>query len=161
LAFHASINNPFGKPALFQLLRQFDSLHREKKNISIGFIGYPNVGKSSIINTLKRKAVCKAAPIPGETRNWQYVALTKRIYLIDCPGVVNDATGHDTETDKVLKSVIRAEKIEEPLEHVNGILEKAKKEYLQKLYRVKEWEDCEDFVTQVAINFGKLRKVTF
>ena len=108
---------------------------------------------------MKRRAVCKAAPIPGETKIWQYVALTKRIYLIDCPGVVNDSTGHDSETDKVLKSVIRAEKIEDPLEHVAGILAKAKKEYLQKLYRVKEWEDHEDFVTQVANNFGKLKKV--
>jgi len=33
LAFHASITNPFGKPALFQLLRQFDSLHKDKKRI--------------------------------------------------------------------------------------------------------------------------------
>ena len=110
LAFHASITNPYGKPALFQLLRQFDSLHKDKKNISIGFIGYPNVGKSSIINTLKKRAVCKAAPIPGETRVWQYVTLTKRIYLIDCPGVVYE--GDQTETDKVLKGVVRAEKIE-------------------------------------------------
>jgi len=38
---------------------------KDKKTISIGFIGYPNVGKSSIINTLKRKAVCKVAPIAG------------------------------------------------------------------------------------------------
>jgi nuclear GTP-binding protein len=110
---------------------------------------------------LKRKAVCKAAPIPGETKNWQYVTLTKRIYLIDCPGVVNDATGHDTDTDKVLKSVIRAEKLQEPVEYIQGILDKAKKEYLQKLYRVQEWTDYEDFVSQVAINFGKLKKVDF
>ena len=34
-------------------------------------------GKSSVINTLKRKKVCKAAPVPGETRVWQYIALTK------------------------------------------------------------------------------------
>lgn len=159
LAFHASITNPFGKPALFQILRQFDSLHRDKKNISIGFIGYPNVGKSSIINTLKKRAVCKAAPIPGETRVWQYVALTKRIYLIDCPGVVNDSTGHDTETDKVLKAVIRAEKVQEPIEHIPGILAKAKKEYLQKLYKVEDWTDHEDFIGQLAVNYGKLKKV--
>ena len=53
LAFHASITNPFGKGALIQLLRQFQNLHRDKKNISVGFVGYPNVGKSSIINTLR------------------------------------------------------------------------------------------------------------
>ncbi len=157
LAMHASITNPFGKPALFQILRQFDALHKEKKNISVGFIGYPNVGKSSIINTLKKRAVCKAASIPGETRVWQYVTLTKRIYLIDCPGVVYE--GDQTETDKVLKAVIRTEKIEDPIDYIPGILEKAKKEYLQKLYKVENWIDSEDFVSQIAVNYGKLRKV--
>ena len=34
---------------------QFAKLHADKKQISVGFIGYPNVGKSSIINTLKKK----------------------------------------------------------------------------------------------------------
>lgn len=43
-------------------------LHSDKQQISIGFIGYPNVGKSSIINTLKADKVCKTAPIPGETK---------------------------------------------------------------------------------------------
>jgi len=43
-------------------------LHVDKKQISVGFIGYPNVGKSSIINTLRAKKVCKVAPIAGETK---------------------------------------------------------------------------------------------
>lgn len=68
LAFKASIENPFGKGSLIQLLRQFDNFHKDKQNISVGFIGYPNVGKSSIINTLRKKAVCKVAPVPGETK---------------------------------------------------------------------------------------------
>ncbi|KAJ1479395.1 hypothetical protein T484DRAFT_1814348, partial [Baffinella frigidus] len=55
LAFHASINNPFGKGALIQLLRQFGVLHKDKKHTSVGFFGYPNVGKSTIINTLRKK----------------------------------------------------------------------------------------------------------
>jgi tRNA U34 5-carboxymethylaminomethyl modifying GTPase MnmE/TrmE len=68
LAFHASINNSFGKGSLIQLLRQFAQLHSDKKQISVGFIGYPNTGKSSIINTLRNKKVCNVAPIPGETK---------------------------------------------------------------------------------------------
>ena len=133
LAFHASITNPFGKGALIQLLRQFGVLHQDKKQISVGFVGYPNVsrnrrtvraravrvlvsratlshlfvflsrvccclltvvqvGKSSIINTLRKKKVCKAAPIPGETKTWQYITLFKRIFLIDSPGVVYTTT---------------------------------------------------------------------
>lgn len=43
-------------------------LHVDKKQISVGFIGYPNVGKSSIINALKAKKVCNVAPIAGETK---------------------------------------------------------------------------------------------
>ena len=60
LAFHASITNPFGKGSLINLLRQFSKLHADKKQISVSFIGYPNVGKSSIINTLKKKKVLDA-----------------------------------------------------------------------------------------------------
>jgi len=55
LAFHASINHSFGKGSLIQLLRQFQHLHSDKQQISVGFIGYPNVGKSSVINTLREK----------------------------------------------------------------------------------------------------------
>jgi len=94
IAFHAHVEKPFGKGALINLLQQFAKLHQEKQQISVGFIGYPNVGKSSVINTLKKKKVCNVAPIPGETKVWQYVTLMKRIYLIDCPGVVYD-TGDD------------------------------------------------------------------
>lgn len=46
----------------------FPQLHSDKKQISVGFIGYPNVGKSSVINTLRSKKVCNVAPIAGETK---------------------------------------------------------------------------------------------
>lgn len=46
----------------------FEQLHTDKKQISVGFIGYPNVGKSSVINTLRSKKVCNVAPIAGETK---------------------------------------------------------------------------------------------
>lgn len=89
LAFHASLQRPFGKGALIQILRQFQQLHaKDKQQISVGFVGYPNVGKSSVINTLRHKKVCNVAPLPGETKVWQYITLFKRVFLIDCPGVV-------------------------------------------------------------------------
>lgn len=109
------------------LLRQFANLHSDKKQISVGFVGYPfavetleslflwphpnypNVGKSSIINTLRSKKVCKVAPIPGETKIWQYVAMTKKISLIDCPGVVPPED--HTETQTVLRGVVRIENL--------------------------------------------------
>ncbi|KAJ1635094.1 NUC091 domain-containing protein [Pavlovales sp. CCMP2436] len=156
VAFHASITNPFGKGAFINLLRQFGKLHADKKAISVGFIGYPNVGKSSVINTLRKKKVCNVAPIPGETKVWQYITLFKRIYLIDCPGTVMPS--NCSETELVLKGVVRIERIEDCTVHVQGVLERVKKEYVQRTYGIQTWEDHEDFLTQLARKHGKLLK---
>lgn len=156
LAFHASLTNSFGKGALIQLLRQFGKLHADKKQISVGFIGYPNVGKSSIINTLRAKKVCKVAPIAGETKVWQYVTLMRRIFLIDCPGVVYP-TG-DSETDIVLKSVVRVEYLKDPEDHVVEVLKRARSEYIRRTYGVDGWTDHENFLEQLAQRTGKLLK---
>ncbi|XP_041843407.1 nucleolar GTP-binding protein 2 isoform X2 [Melanotaenia boesemani] len=156
LAFHASLTNSFGKGSLIQLLRQFGKLHTDKKQISVGFIGYPNVGKSSVINTLRSKKVCNVAPIAGETKVWQYITLMRRIFLIDCPGVVYPS--EDSESDIVLKGVVQVEKIKNPEEHIGAVLERAKPEYIQKTYRIPTWKSAEDFLEKLALRTGKLLK---
>ncbi|XP_006739871.1 nucleolar GTP-binding protein 2 [Leptonychotes weddellii] len=156
LAFHASLTNPFGKGAFIQLLRQFGKLHTDKKQISVGFIGYPNVGKSSVINTLRSKKVCNVAPIAGETKVWQYITLMRRIFLIDCPGVVYPS--EDSETDIVLKGVVQVEKIKAPEDHIGAVLERAKPEYISKTYKIDSWENAEDFLEKLAFRTGKLLK---
>ncbi|KAK5861944.1 hypothetical protein PBY51_017380 [Eleginops maclovinus] len=156
LAFHASLTNSFGKGSLIQLLRQFGKLHTDKKQISVGFIGYPNVGKSSVINTLRSKKVCNVAPLAGETKVWQYITLMRRIFLIDCPGVVYPS--EDSESDIVLKGVVQVEKIKNPEEHIAAVLERAKPEYIQKTYRIPTWTSAEDFLEKLAFRCGKLKK---
>ncbi|KAL6757853.1 NUC091 domain-containing protein [Haematococcus lacustris] len=157
LAFHASITNPFGKGALLSLLRQLARLRTDKQAISVGFVGYPNVGKSSVINTLRTKKVCKTAPIPGQTKVWQYITLMKRIFLIDCPGVVYNKA-KDSDSDAVLKGVVRVENLEDATEHVTQVLRRVKPEYLKRAYKIKDWTDHEDFLTQLGRVSGKLLK---
>ncbi|KAK7272520.1 hypothetical protein RJT34_29169 [Clitoria ternatea] len=156
LAFHASINKSFGKGSLLSVLRQFARLKRDKQAISVGFVGYPNVGKSSVINTLRTKNVCKVAPIPGETKVWQYITLTKRIFLIDCPGVVYH--NKDSETDVVLKGVVRVTNLKDAADHIGEVLKRVKKEHLQRAYKIKEWDDENDFLLQLCKSTGKLLK---
>ncbi|RPD82762.1 NGP1NT-domain-containing protein [Lentinus tigrinus ALCF2SS1-7] len=165
LAFHASPNHSFGKGSLIQLLRQFSQLHSDKKQISVGFIGYPNVGKSSVINTLKSGKVCNVAPVPGETKVWQYITLTKRIYLIDCPGIV-PTSARDSQTSTVLKGVVRVEALATPSEHIPALMERVKPVYLARTYGVplpdaedpaRGWEP-EAFLDKLARMKGRLLK---
>ena len=156
LAFHASITNAFGKGALISLLRQFGKLHSDKRQISVGVIGYPNTGKSSVINALMGKKAVKAAPVPGETKVWQYLTFMKRIFLIDSPGVVYNVG--DDDVDTVLKGVVRAERLEEPTEIIPTILRRVKKEHVQKQYLLADWKDHVDFLERLAKRNGKLRK---
>ena len=107
------------------------------------------MGKSSIINALKAKKVCNVAPVPGETKVWQYVTLMSNIFLIDCPGVVYP-TGA-TPTDMVLKGVVRVEKVKQPEDYVDAVLERVSKKYLEKTYELKSWESPTDFLEQLAI----------
>lgn len=156
LAFQSSITNPYGKGALITLLRQFGKLHKDKKQISVGLIGFPNVGKSSIINTLRSKKVCNVAPLAGETKVWQYVTLMRKIYLIDCPGIVPPS--HETATDMVLKGAVRTEYLKNPTDYIIPVLERVKREYICKTYRVDDWSTPEDFMEKVARRMGKLLK---
>ncbi|KAJ3506346.1 hypothetical protein NLJ89_g6919 [Agrocybe chaxingu] len=165
IAFHASPNHSFGKGSLIQLLRQFSQLHSDKKQISVGFMGYPNVGKSSVINTLKSNKVCRVAPVPGETKVWQYITLTKRIYLIDCPGIV-PASAHDSQAATVLKGVVRVEALATPSEHIPVLMERVKPIYLSRTYGIdlpnkddptKSWEP-EKFLDELARMKGRLLK---
>ena len=103
-----------------------------------------------------KKAVCKVAPIPGETKVWQYITLTKRIFLIDCPGIVYDQG--ESEADKVLKGVIRAEKLPSPELYIQAILDKVATKHITDIFGINHWTDSEDFINQVAIKTGKLLK---
>ncbi|KAF5281246.1 hypothetical protein FQA39_LY05132 [Lamprigera yunnana] len=156
VAFHASMTHPFGKGSLINLLRQFSKLHLDKKQISVGFIGYPNVGKSSVINTLRSKKVCKVAPIAGETKVWQYITLMRKIYLIDCPGVVYPSA--ETDAEKVLKGVVRVELVKTPEDYIDAVLQRVRVEYLTKTYRVSDWKDSNEFLEKLAFRTGKLLK---
>ncbi|KAI5637099.1 hypothetical protein NE865_10149 [Phthorimaea operculella] len=156
VAFHASLTHPFGKGSLINLLRQFAKLHIDKKQISVGLIGYPNVGKSSVINTLRSKKVCKVAPIAGETKVWQYITLMKRIFLIDCPGIVYPSA--ETDTEKVLKGVVRVELVQNPEDYIEEVIKRVRRDYLIKTYKVDGWETATEFLEKMAARTGKLLK---
>ncbi|KAH8581835.1 GTpase [Cryptosporidium sp. chipmunk genotype I] len=157
IAFHSSITNSFGKRTLFHVLRQYASLLNDKKHVSVGFVGYPNVGKSSIINTLRGSKVCRVAPIAGETKIWQYIHLTHRIYLIDCPGIVppENASSYNV----VLRGAIRPEKLSDPCIYIKQLLSIVKERHIKEKYNLKgtdNWNNSDEFLTMVGKRLGKV-----
>jgi nuclear GTP-binding protein len=62
---------------------------------------------------------------------WQYITLMKRVFLIDCPGVVysGDRSNAD-EATTVLKGVVRIERLEDAGEYIPALLQRVKREYL-------------------------------
>ena len=120
----------------------------------MGFDGYPNVGKSSVINSLKKQKCCKSAHIPEETKIWQYIAFTKRIYLFDCPGVVYE--GGQSDIDRVLKNVVRSEKIEEPMIFVQGFLDRVHSEMMKKIYKINSLTDSFIIIMKLKVTIWKI-----
>ena len=92
-----------GADVLLKLLKNYARNRDIKTAITVGVIGYPNVGKSSLINSLKREKVVVVGATPGVTKVKQEIHLDKHIRLLDCPGIVF-AAKDTTDTDR--KSVV-------------------------------------------------------
>lgn len=56
--------------------------------LTIGCVGFPNVGKSSLLNAVMGKKVVSVSRTPGHTKHFQTIFLTNTVRLCDCPGLV-------------------------------------------------------------------------
>lgn len=159
-----------GAPALLQLLKKYASTHPHQ-TLTVGFIGYPNVGKSSLINSLKRSRACPVAAMPGKTRVMQEVVLDKGVKVLDCPGVVLDDFDRmglnldESEKGKrkgavLLRNCVKVEEVEDPMAAVEEILRRVEVSKMMELYEVPEYKNVTEFLVRVALTRGRLGKVS-
>lgn len=73
---------------------------------TVSVIGYPNTGKSSLINMLSHRSSARTSSVPGYTTGAQWIRFTKDIKLLDTPGVLPAG-----EKFSVFTSSIRPEKL--------------------------------------------------
>ncbi|CAK1586435.1 unnamed protein product [Parnassius mnemosyne] len=79
----------FGREKLLEVLKEMRITNlKNPPRLTVGMIGYPNVGKSSTVNVLMQTKKVSVSSMPGHTRHIQSLILDDDIELLDCPGLV-------------------------------------------------------------------------
>lgn len=148
-----------GADILLQLLKNYArGVGGLKTSITVGVVGLPNVGKSSLINSLKRTRVAQVGNAPGVTKGVQEVHLDKQVTLLDSPGVVFADAGVDGAAAAALRNCVKVEQLEDPVLPVAEIVRRCPAKQLMTLYKVPAFADVDGFLTHVATARGKLRR---
>lgn len=145
---------------LFKALKSYAASRQLKRAVSVGVIGYPNVGKSSVINALLSRMsgkgggstrACPAGAEAGVTTSIRSVKIDSKLTLLDSPGVVFPSSGSqqsgglvslknaaEAHAHLVLLNAVPPKQIDDPLPAVNLLIRRlsASPDLIQKLLDV-------------------------
>ncbi|KAL8666599.1 MAG: hypothetical protein Q9202_001397 [Teloschistes flavicans] len=143
---HKSLTVKSTSEALLRALKTYANGKRLKRSTTVGLIGYPNVGKSSVINALtsclrgagrSQSQACPVGAEAGITTALREVKLDKKLKLLDSPGIVfsasdvaatNDSRGKSSKTDNqarlILLNAIPPNQITDPIPAITLLLKR-------------------------------------
>jgi len=136
------------------ILKRYLSSLSKGKPIVIGIIGYPNTGKSSIINSLSGRRSARVSPISGFTKGIQYIKMNSNVMIIDSPGVV--PIKKDDEIRLAILGSIDPTKIKDSLSCAENII-KIDAQSIIAHYKLKPSSDTqEEILNKIAENLKML-----
>jgi large subunit GTPase 1 len=113
-----------------------DSSGNHSEKLVVGLVGYPNVGKSSTINSLLGEKKVSVSSTPGKTKHFQTINLSDKIILCDCPGLVFPQFA-TTKADLVCDGVLPIDQLREHVGPVSLVVRRIPKGVLEGMYGVK------------------------
>lgn len=99
----------------------------------VGLVGYPNVGKSSTINSLLGEKKVSVSSTPGKTKHFQTIHLSPSLVLCDCPGLVFPQFA-TTQADLVCDGVLPIDQLREYTGPVALVVKRIPKDVLEAIY---------------------------
>ncbi|XP_069753140.1 large subunit GTPase 1 homolog [Narcine bancroftii] len=144
-----------------ELLEIFKTSHKGKRvkefEITVGLVGYPNVGKSSTINTILQNKKVSVSATPGHTKHFQTLYVDSGLCLCDCPGLVMPSFV-STKAEMVCSGILPIDQMRDHVPPVSLVCQHIPRHVLEATYginiiRPREDEDpnrpptCEELLT--------------
>lgn len=150
-----------GKKGIGRLRSQLRKMAGNKRTV-IAIIGYPNTGKSTILNVLAGRKAAKTSSQAGFTRGRQMVKLDENLYLVDTPGVIPYEQRNEFELMLVSsKNPNQLQDIEGAALQLIEWIAKQNPNALKEAYALEWKNDSEQFLEAIAKKKGKLAKGGF
>jgi ribosome biogenesis GTPase A len=144
-----------------KLAKKISEKDKNFNSVNIGVIGYPNTGKSSLLNILIGKSSAGVGSDAGFTKATQKIKLSKGIILIDTPGVIPKKDYSNSEMQKIAGHAILGgrsySQVREPEIVVQEILTKYPG-VLEKYYQIEAHGDAEILIEDFGKKQGFLKK---
>ncbi len=151
LTVYISARERLGTKKLWFIIKKVAKEKISNKPVKAAVVGYPNTGKSAIINILKGKHSVGTSPKPGFTKKSTLIKASTWLKVLDTPGVYREKN----EVEAVFKGCIEPEKITDPVVSAVELIKKLMKKkgkVFEEVYGVKEKEPL-----KILKGIGKIR----
>ncbi|KAG8371106.1 hypothetical protein BUALT_Bualt13G0052300 [Buddleja alternifolia] len=105
------------------------------QSVVVGFVGYPNVGKSSTINALVGGKKTGVTSTPGKTKHFQTLMISEKLTLCDCPGLVFPSFT-SSRYEMIASGVLPIDRMTEHREAVQVAANRVPRPVIEDVYRI-------------------------
>ncbi|KAG3271234.1 large 60S subunit nuclear export GTPase 1 [Ictidomys tridecemlineatus] len=130
-----------------ELLELFKQLHTGKKvkdgQLTVGLVGYPNVGKSSTINTIMGNKKVSVSATPGHTKHFQTLYVEPGLCLCDCPGLVMPSFV-STKAEMICNGILPIDQMRDHVPPVSLVCQNIPRHVLEATYGINIIKPRED-----------------
>ena len=132
----------------------------KERKIRILILGIPNVGKSTLINTLVGKKATNVGNKPGITRHLEWIRINKDIELLDTPGILWPKLDDDTIAHNLAAMTAIKEEIldtEDIAIYIINTMLKLYKDNIVNRYNLTSYNDVVEVLDMIGKKIGAVR----